>query len=72
MFIVGFLIIGGGVWAIRHSGFVAGEASKQAEWDKSIQEDTDKKLDVKEKQDEIQRAPIDARVTMRRLRAGTF
>lgn len=67
-----FIVALGSVWAIRHVGFLAGEKSKQAEWDAAVKKTIEEKLDVKGKQDEVQKSPIDNDTTMRRLRKGTF
>lgn len=53
-------------------GYGWGSSAKQAEWDKAKLATVDKKVSVKARQDEIQNAPIDTGVTVRRLRSGTF
>ena len=55
-----------------YKGDVAGAARIQTSWDSAKNAATEKKLDVKVNQDVIQNAPIDAGITSRRLRAGSF
>jgi hypothetical protein len=59
----------GFVW---FNGNSAGKRDVYAEWSASTNKATDKKLDVKEKQDAIQNAPVDSVITARRLLTGTF
>lgn len=55
-----------------YKGDTAGAARVKAEWDSAKNAATEKKLDVKVKQDVIKNAPIDVSITSRRLRAGSF
>lgn len=59
---------GMGVW----KGYEWGAASVQAKWDKASAATINSKIETKAKQDEIQIAPIDHRVTNRRLLNATF
>lgn len=53
-------------------GRAGGKKDVYAEWDSAKNAATEKKIDVKVKQDVIQNAPIDVGITSRRLRAGSF
>jgi hypothetical protein len=64
------LLLYGGL--IGWKGYVLGQRDIQTKWDASIKEATNRKLDTKVKQDEIQNAPVDNAVTVRRLYNHTF
>lgn len=72
LFIFGVVSYGAVGWKAYSVGDKNGANRVQTLWDKSVDEAVDKKLDTKAKQDEIQNAPIDSRVTVRRLSNGTF
>lgn len=57
---------------VAYYAYDAGSDNVQSKWDAAITEATNKKLDVKGKQDAIQNAPIDVDVTARRLRKAAF
>lgn len=64
------LALTNGITAYKFYGF--GQDNIQTKWDASKLVTVDKKLTVKAKQDEIQNAPVDVRVTNRRMRNDTF
>jgi hypothetical protein len=53
-------------------GYDEGDSDVRAEWNSAKNAATEKKLDVKAKQDVIKNAPIDVGVTTRRLRNASF
>lgn len=61
-------VLGFAVYKIQKWGYDRSEAKHESAALVSV----DKKLDLKVKQDEIENAPIDNGVTMRRLRNHTF
>lgn len=67
-----------GVFMLATNAFTAykfygyGADHVQAKWDKSKSQTVNKKIQVKAKQDEVQNAPIDNAVTVRRLRNHSF
>lgn len=67
LFLFGFSMI-----FVARKAYKAGQESVQLQWAMALEQETDKKLTVKEKQDEIQNAPVDVDVTIKRLRDGTF
>lgn len=68
--VIGLVVVSNAFTGWKAYGW--GQNDIQGKWDKAVAATVDQKIDTKAKQDEIQNAPIDTAVTVRRLRDGSF
>jgi hypothetical protein len=65
--LINLIVIGGMTGFGFYKGHGAGADSVQTKWNAAKAEGTKQKINTKVKQDEIQSAPVDVRVTNRRM-----